>query len=127
MRERLPGDRNGITKSFQLAYAHSDGRMDTMKFYFTVSMYPDGRPGEVFIRADRPGSMASGALDAAAMMISLLLQNGVPLRDITAKLRHTRYQPQGYTKDPMIPSCTSPLDLLAQWLELKFPLPLVDG
>ena len=52
--------------------------------------------------------------------MSMMLQHGVPLASLTAKLRHTRYPPNGYTKDPEVRSCSSPLDLLAQWLELKF-------
>lgn len=91
-----------------------------MQLYFTAGMYPDGRIGEVFVRADKMGSLAAGALDAVCIMISMLLQHGVPLEEILPKLRHLRFPPDGFTKDPDIPSCTSPLDLLAQWLAKKF-------
>jgi hypothetical protein len=57
--------------------------------------------------------------------MSMLLQNGVPLDEILPKLRHTKYPPSGFTKDPTLPSCSSPLDLLAQFLAQKFsPDPL---
>lgn len=91
-----------------------------MRLYFTVSTYADGRPGEIFVKADRTGTLASGALDAAATMVSMLLQYGVPLGEIISKLRHTRYEPAGFTGDQEFPRCTSPLDLLAQWLQRKF-------
>ena len=91
-----------------------------MKIYFTVGKYPDGRPGEIFIKADRSGSLASGALDAVAMMMSIALQHGIPLENLTSKLRHTRFEPDGYTQDPHFPSASSPLDLLAQWLTSIF-------
>lgn len=122
-RERLEPERRSVTKAWRLAYEREDGTTSIMKFYFIASAYPDGRPGEVFVKADKAGSTVSGALDGAAIMISLLLQHGVPLTAITSKLRGTRFAPAGFTKDPAIPSCTSPLDLLAQWLDLTFSKP----
>ena len=94
---------------------------DRMKFYFTVGMYPDGSFGEIFIRADRSGSLASGAFDAVATMISIAVQYGVPLHVLLDKLRHSRFEPEGWTQDPHFPSASSPLDLLAQWLTTLFP------
>lgn len=119
-RQRLPPERHSITKCFRLAYTHRDGTPDTMRLYVTVGLYDDGRPGEVFIKIDRMGTLAHGALDATATMISLLLQYGVPLPVVTGKLRHTRYEPAGFTKDAEFPSCTSALDLVAQWLDKRF-------
>lgn len=119
-RERLPSERKSITRTFRLAYKHSDGRPDMMRFYFTAGCYDDGRVGEVFVKADKIGTLASGALDAVCIMMSMLLQHGVPLAEILPKLRHTRFDPSGFTKDPDIPSCSSALDLLAAWLAKKF-------
>lgn len=127
-RESMPATRRSITKKFKLAYVHKDGTPDVMKFYFTVGMYDDGRPGEVFVHADKTGTLASGALDAVAIMMSVALQHGVPLDVLTEKLKGMRFNPSGFTGgDPEIPSCTSPLDLLARWLELKFPPQPKDG
>jgi|WetSurMetagenome_2_1015567.scaffolds.fasta_scaffold670068_2 hypothetical protein len=121
----MPSERASFTRVFRLAYQHSDGRPDIMSFYFTAGLLDDGRVGEVFIKADKTGSLASGALEAVGILLSMLLQHGVPLEDILLKLRHTRYPPSGFTKDPTLPSCSSPLDLLAQWLGQKFlPDPL---
>lgn len=119
-RERLPPERPSITRVFRLAYSHHDGSRDIMQFYLTAGTYPDGRVGEVFIKADKMGTLAAGALDAVCMMMSMLLQYGVPLEEILPKLRHTRFPPEGFTKAPDIPSCSSPIDLLAQWLAKKF-------
>ncbi len=124
-RERLPLERRSITKSWRLAHEREDGSIGVMKLYFIASVYPDGRPGEVFVKADKAGSTVSGALDGAAIMVSLLLQHGVPLGAITSKLRGTKFPPSGFTKDPQVPSCGSPLDLLAQWLDLTFGKPEV--
>ena len=119
-RKRLAGERKSITRVFRLPYTHKDGTDDTMHFYFTVGLYEDGTPGEIFIKADRTGTLASGSLDAVGIMMSMMMQYGVPLEAMTAKLRHTRYPPSGFTGDSEVRSCTSPLDLLAQWLDVKF-------
>jgi ribonucleoside-diphosphate reductase alpha chain len=120
IRERLPVDRASYTRVFRLARTRSNGETVIVKFYFTAGLYEDGRVGELFIKADQQGTLASGALDAVAILISMLLQHGVPLADILPKLRHMRFPPDGFTKDPEIPSCSSPLDLLAAWLAKKF-------
>lgn len=120
-RRRLPAERAGLTKKFRLQYTHKDGSADEMKFYFRTGCYPDGSLGEIFITADRVGTLASGALDAVATLASMLLQYGVPLETITEKLRHTRFPPAGFTGgDADVKSCSSPLDLLAQYLDLKY-------
>ena len=43
-----------------------------MHLYFTAGFYADGRLGEIFIKADKTGNLASGSLDATATMISLM-------------------------------------------------------
>lgn len=120
VRRRLGPERASITRTFRLAYQHKDGSPDLMHIYFTAGVHDDGTLGEVFVRADKTGTLASGALDAAAIYMSMMLQYGVPLEDVLSKIRGSRFPPSGFTKDPEIPSCTSPLDLLARWLELKF-------
>jgi len=122
-RERMPEQRAGFTRRFRLKYTHKDGSVDEMRIYFTANVRDDGRLGEVFVKADRTGTLASGALDAAATMVSLLLQYGVPLEVVTSKLRHTRFGPGGFTGDAEFPSCSSPLDLLAQWLDRRWGTP----
>jgi len=119
-RERLPAERRSITRAFRLAYTHKDDTIDVLHFYFTTGLYDDGRVGEVFIKGDKIGTLASGALDVIGILMSLLLQHGVPLTEILPKLRHMRFAPSGFTKDPEIPSCSSVVDLLAQWLGKKF-------
>lgn len=112
-RDCLPDTRDSITRTFKIPISQTE----KMKVYVTVGMYPDGRLGEVFIRADKVGSLASGAFDAVAMCISVALQYGVPLEAFTSKLRHTRFEPAGFTGDKEFPSCSSVLDLIANWLE----------
>lgn len=119
-RQRLPLERRSTTRVFHLKYRHKDGTPDEMNLYVTAGTYADGRLGEIFLTTDRMGSFARGAIDAAATMISILLQYGVPLSVITTKLRYARFEPSGFTGDPEFPSCSSPLDLVAQWLDKRF-------
>jgi len=117
-RERLPSVRQSVTRKFKIARpGHRNG---DLRMYVTVGLYPDGRPGEVFIRSDLVGSFASGTLDAVAMVLSMAWQHGVPFRPVVEKLRGTRFEPQGATGDPEYGIVSSPLDYVARWLLRRF-------
>jgi hypothetical protein len=127
-RQPLPDTRSSINRKFKIPYLEpvpfvEDGQLCwreerlVLKLYVIVGFYDDGRIGEVFIHADRVGSFLSGALDTIAMTISVGLQHGVPISDITSKLRSQRFGPSGLTGDKDFRSCTSPFDLVAQYLE----------
>ena len=117
-RERLPDTRHSVTRKFKIARpGHRNG---DLSMYVTVGLYPDGRPGEIFIRSDYTGSFASGALDAVAMVLSVAWQHGVPFEPTVEKLKGMRFEPQGVTGDPKYTIVTSPLDYVAKWLLDKF-------
>jgi ribonucleoside-diphosphate reductase alpha chain len=59
-------------------------------------------------------------MDAVALLTSVSMQYGVPLEDITRKLRTTRFEPYGRTNNRDIPWATSLVDYIFRWLELKF-------
>jgi hypothetical protein len=118
VRERLPDTRESVTRKFKIARpGHRNG---DLRMYVTVGLYPDGRPGEVFIRSDLTGSFASGALDAVAMVLSVAWQYGVPFEPTVVKLRGMRFEPQGATGDPRYGIVRSPLDYVARWLLDRF-------
>jgi ribonucleoside-diphosphate reductase alpha chain len=110
-RRRLPPDRKSSTRVL---------RLGTLKVYVTVGEYPDGTPGEIFLRADKVGSIERGLLEALSLTISLALQHGVPLEDLTAKYRNLNFSPQGLTGDGEFPAVSSIADYLAQWLESRY-------
>ena len=116
MRRRLPETRASVTRRLRLG-------PDAMTAH--VGLYDDGSPGEVFLYYDKPGGLERGYLDALACSISIGLQHGVPLETYTAKLRGMRFGQGGFTGDPEFHSCTSMLDLLAQWLESRFATTIV--
>jgi ribonucleoside-diphosphate reductase alpha chain len=116
-RRRLPDERRSITHKFSIG-GHEG--------YMTVGMYDDGTPGELFVTMAKEGSVVSGLMDNFATMISMSLQYGVPLKVLSDKFSHTRFEPSGFTGNPDIPIAKSITDYIFRWLALKF-LPAEDG
>jgi ribonucleoside-diphosphate reductase alpha chain len=110
-RERLPDERKSITHKFKVG---------DQEGYITVGLYEDGRPGEIFVKISKEGSTVSGLMDSVALLTSVTLQYGVPIEDLTRKLRNTRFEPYGRTNNPQIPWATSVVDYVFRWLERKF-------
>jgi ribonucleoside-diphosphate reductase alpha chain len=110
-REKLPVERDSVTHKFSVG-GHEG--------YITVGMYPDGRPGEIFIKMSKEGSTLSGVMDGLALTLSIGLQYGVPLKVLVDKLLNTRFEPSGITANPNIRFATSVLDYIARWLGGRF-------
>lgn len=111
VREFLPDERQSITHKF---------RVGDQEGYLTVGLYPDGRPGELFVKMNKEGSTVSGLMDAVAKVASIALQFGVPLEVLAPKMRNTRFEPSGPTGNPEVPWATSVVDYVFHWLEVKF-------
>src|ERR1700733_11979207 len=111
VRHRLPAERASVTHKFGLA-GHEG--------YITVGLYPNGQPGEIFIRMAKEGSTVSGLMDSFATAVSLALQHGVPLRVLCEKFAHTRFEPSGWTGNPEIGYAKSIMDYLFRWMQLRF-------
>jgi ribonucleoside-diphosphate reductase alpha chain len=88
--------------------------------YITVGLYPNGQPGEIFIRMAKEGSTVSGLMDSFATAVSLALQHGVPLKVLCEKFAHTRFEPSGWTGNEQIGYAKSIMDYLFRWIELRF-------
>jgi hypothetical protein len=76
VRQRLP-DRRGSTR---FSFRH-DGKL----YSATLSTFPDGRLGEIFIDSVKPDSELAVHANTAAVLASLLLQHGVT----AAAIRHS--------------------------------------
>jgi ribonucleoside-diphosphate reductase alpha chain len=111
VRHRLPAERASVTHKFGIA-GHEG--------YITVGLYPNGQPGEIFIRMAKEGSTVSGLMDSFATAISLALQHGVPLRVLCEKFAHTRFEPSGWTGNPEIGFAKSIMDYIFRWLQIRF-------
>ena len=116
-RKRLPADRDAKVHRFEIG-GHEG--------YFTAGLYPDGSPGEVFLKTSKQGSTVSGFADAIGILISVALQYGVPLHTIVRKLTNMGFAPNGWTANPQIRQAKSITDYLARWLALQF-LPAEEG
>jgi len=112
-RHRLPDTRNAVTHKFDIA---------GQKGYITVGFYGEGddvdpsRPGEVFIVIQKQGSTLQGFADAWARSLSMLLQYGVPVREIARMFAWHKFEPRGITTNPDIRVANSIVDYTARWL-----------
>jgi ribonucleoside-diphosphate reductase alpha chain len=110
-RRRLPDERRAVTHKYQVA-GHEG--------YITVGLYPDGQPGEIFLKMAKEGSTVSGLMDTIATMTSIALQYGVPLRDLVSKFTHVRFEPSGFTGNPEVPIAKSIVDYIFRWMGSRF-------
>jgi ribonucleoside-diphosphate reductase alpha chain len=124
-RHRLPDERVGLTHHFSIA-GHEG--------YLTVGLYPNGQPGEIFIRMAKEGSTIAGLMECFGTVVSVSLQHGVPLKVICDKLSHTRFEPSGWTGNGelgyrQIYSARSPENGTHRRRLADFPLPILvlDG
>lgn len=108
-RKPLPDPRKSITKKMDIG---------GVEVYFTVGLYEDGSPGEIFIKANKEGSLIGGLADSFAIVFSLALQHGCPLQVITEKLRDRRFEPSGYCDQGYF--AKSVVDYIARWMQDKF-------
>src|SRR5688500_8825290 len=53
-------------------------------------------------------------------MTSIALQYGVPLRDLTNKFAHVRFEPAGFTGNSEIPIAKSIVDYVFRWMGSRF-------
>lgn len=110
-RERLPDTRSSVTHKFNIS-GHEG--------YLNVGLYPDGRPGELFITMAKEGSTVGGLMDAFGTAISMSLQYGVPLEVLVNKFSHTRFEPMGHTTNPDIRIAKSVVDYIFRWMGMSF-------
>ena len=110
-RHRLPDERVALTHHFSIA-GHEG--------YLTVGLYPNGQPGEIFIRMAKEGSTIAGLMECFGTVASVSLQHGVPLKVLCDKLSHTRFEPSGWTGNEELGYAKSIMDYLFRWMELRF-------
>lgn len=110
-RERLPDTRQSLTHKFNIS-GHEG--------YLNVGLYPDGRPGELFITMAKEGSTVGGLMDSFGTAISMSLQYGVPLEVLVNKFSHTRFEPMGHTTNKDIRIAKSMVDYIFRWMGITF-------
>lgn len=115
--EKMPPVRNSITHRFTIRQGDPLG---ALKVYVTVGLYEDGRPGEIFLTADKQGTLERGLLHCLALMVSTMLQHGISLAKVADKLKGVKFEPSGLTSNKKIPMVSSVADYLGRWLEQRF-------
>jgi len=111
VRHKLQEERASITHKFKVG--DHEG-------YITVGLYPNGEPGELFVKMAKEGSTVSGLMDSFALAVSLALQHGAPLKVFCEKFAHTRFEPSGWSGNPDIGYAKSIMDYIFRWLQLRF-------
>ena len=111
MRHKLKEERMSVTHKFNIG-GHEG--------YIIVGLFPNGEPGEIFIKMAKEGSTVSGLMDSFALAVSVALQHGVPLKLFCEKFAHTRFEPSGWTNNPDIGFAKSIMDYIFRWLHLRF-------
>jgi ribonucleoside-diphosphate reductase alpha chain len=111
VRHKLKEERMSVTHKFNIG-GHEG--------YIIVGLYPDGEPGEIFIKMAKEGSTVSGLMDSFALAVSISLQHGVPLKLFCEKLAHTRFEPSGWSSNPDIGFAKSIMDYIFRWLQMRF-------
>jgi ribonucleoside-diphosphate reductase alpha chain len=111
IRHKLQEERASITHKFKVG--DHEG-------YLTVGLYPNGDPGELFVKMAKEGSTVSGLMDSFALAVSLALQYGVPLKTFCEKFAHTRFEPSGWSGNPEIGYAKSIMDYIFRWLQMRF-------
>ncbi len=111
VRHKLKEERMSVTHKFNIG-GHEG--------YITVGLYPNGEPGELFIKMAKEGSTVSGLMDSFALAVSISLQYGVPLKMLCDKFAHTRFEPSGWSSNPDIGFAKSIMDYIFRWLQMRF-------
>jgi ribonucleoside-diphosphate reductase alpha chain len=114
-RFKLLDERNGKTNAVTVGFGE-----EAVKFYITAGEFSDGKLGEIFLCANKQGSLVSGLLDTVATLFSLCLQYGVPLQKLIDKFVFTRFEPSGMTQHPQIRQATSIMDYIGKYLDLVY-------
>ncbi|MBX3316480.1 MAG: hypothetical protein KF902_06400 [Phycisphaeraceae bacterium] len=110
-RQSLPATRDSLTHKFSI---------DRHEGYLTIGLYPDGTPGEIFIKIAKEGSAMSGMCQAFCRAFSIALQYGLTVDDAVSRFKGMRFEPMGPTSNPDIPEALSIVDYVARYMELHY-------
>jgi len=110
-REKMPNDVKSWRHKFEI---------DGYKGYLIVSEYPDGRPGEIFLKLGKPGSTVSGLIDGFTQLCSIAIQYGIPLPKLISSFIDTRFEPAGMTTNKKVRFAKSLYDYMFKVLDVHY-------
>jgi len=111
-RFKIPDERRALNHKFKIN--------QNFKGYLSCGMYDDGKLGEIFIDVAKEGSTLSGILKSLAIVTSISLQYGVPLKELVNKLAFQNFEPSGFTNNKQIPIANSVVDYVFRYLAHNF-------
>lgn len=112
-RRHLPLERESINHKFSVG---------NRRCYIVVGLYPDGTPGELFIKLGKIGEEGHGFAEAWAQLFSVALQHGFKLEYLINKFKHMKFEPAGVTdsQNKDLKFADSIIDYVVRWMELRF-------
>lgn len=111
-RKLLPARRKCITQKVKI---------DGQTVHYSVGLYEDGTPGELFVEVSKAGAALREWAGSAAMMLSIALQHGTPLQTALNLFIGTRSDPSGIVEGHQyITSCLSIMDLISRDMSITF-------
>jgi len=123
-RHGLPDERHGSTHKFSITQSVllDDGAVEarTHTFYLIVACYANGAVGEIYIRKAMDRENFAAIFDCWCLMVSLGLQCGMPLGKVIEKFWAWDFEPKGATSNREIAFCTSPVDYIVKYLDLRY-------
>jgi ribonucleoside-diphosphate reductase alpha chain len=124
-RERLDDTRESVTHKAVIhgipekcPHCAKEVRGGRTKFFFTVGLYPDGRPSELFLHMDESGSTLDGFADAWSVAVSVCLQSGTPLKKLVEKFSYQEFEPKGRSEE--VGYARSVIDYVVRWMDKEF-------
>lgn len=114
------GDRHGLTHRVTIG---------GMTGHLTANVDEHGELVEVFIHGfGAVGSTNRGWTDSFGIMLSLGIRHGsLSVERLRDRFKTIRFEPNGYTDNPEIPTCASIPDYIFQWLLLNFSIKQGDN
>lgn len=90
--------------------------LNGIKLYITVNKYAGTNEiCEIYVSADKEGTVIGGLLDTISKAISVELQHGLSAKSIAESMLGQKYEPRGFvTGHPYIRNCESISDLIAR-------------
>jgi ribonucleoside-diphosphate reductase alpha chain len=116
-RTPLPHRRRSVSQKFRVV----DRAGVATTVHFTVGLYDDGRPGELFIDMHKQGAALRDWSGQAAMLFSIMLQYGIPLAVLCEFFVGSKSEPNGRVElPPRLARCTSVMDCIARSLAIEY-------
>ena len=110
IRKRLPKKRPGHGHEFQVG---------PQKGFLNFGIYPDsGEVGDIFVEISKGGSTLNGLMNTIAILISHMLQYGIPVEEVIETMKNLQFEPSGFTDNPDIKTASSIPDYIARYMEL---------